>query len=468
MPGTDNLFAGRYQLYKQIGRGGTSAVFSALDTETDTRVAVKVLSTRPVTSEQYRGRFRQEARALSQLLHRNIARVLDYGEVGGRPYLVVDWVGGGSLANKLGKPLAYRDAASLLLPAARALQYAHDRGIIHRNLKPSNILLSENGEPVLTDFGIAKMAVPPDISPTSVSGGDYTAPEEGLGLAVDQRVDVYSLGAILYELITGQKPYAAENITPAAPKAPGALKPARELVPDLPEDVDRVLARLLSGDPARRYQSMAEVTGALEKLAAGEKLSFKAAPTPAKPKPAPRPPRERPPRPAFKLKIPTVSRRTAVVMGVVFLAAAAVLLAVKFNVFASPSKTIATLDSLQGDVQLTSGGLTAAARPGALLASSLPALIKTNSGGAHLWLPDGSLVMLASQTKVEFTAANGTPQAVSPAFNLLAGKVLVANLQATQTSFTALLSGKITVSGIGAIMGLDVQPENGDPQDIDC
>jgi hypothetical protein len=485
MPSSDNLFLGRYQLLKQVGRGGMAAVFLATDIQTRRQVAVKVLSTLPVTTDQYKVRFRQEAKALAQLSHPNIVRVLDYGEIGGRPYLVLEWVGGGTLSTRMGKPIPYQEAAKLILPIARALQYAHELGIIHRDVKPSNILLSESGEPLLSDFGIAKsLSQEPAPDLTGPGGGigtpEYMAPEQGMGQPVDQRADVYSLGVILYELLTGRKPYTAD--TPLGTMMQATTQPlprAREIVPDLPEEVERVLFKVLAKEPAKRYPSMGEFAEVLEKLILGEKLTSKEAPpipknggrastaSLAEPK-AEKPPKS--PREPRELKLPSWAIPAGIGLGVLVIAILAVVLVAKLRSGAPPKQTqLATVADIQGDVQIVDGGSQAvAAKTGALMARSTHTVLKTNTGRVRFSMVDGTFVVMDSQAAIEFGLPGGTPPSSPVMFNLVGGKTLVMTKQDNQTPFNVLMGSRVTVSGTGAVMGLQVQDQNGGLQDVDC
>ena len=283
MPENAPLFLNRYQLLKQIGRGGMATIFLAKDLQDGLPVAIKFLTQQGDLPDTVKTRFRLEAKSLAQLSHPNIVKILDYGEVDGHPYFTLEWVPGGTLADRLGKPHPYPEAAGMLLPVACALEYAHLRGIIHRDVKPGNILIDEQGAPKLTDFGIAKYLTPPPGSAltganTGIGTPEYMAPEQGLGKDVDQRTDIYSLGVILFELVTGKKPYLAD--TPLATMMQHAVQPlprAGEIVAGLPERVDEVLSRALAKDPADRYQTMGDFIEDLGRLAGAEWLALEEA-----------------------------------------------------------------------------------------------------------------------------------------------------------------------------------------------
>jgi len=264
----------RYHILEPLGEGGMAVVYKAFDTRLERYVAIKVITPSQEHSEQFLKRFEREARALAQLSHPNIIKVLDYGEQGGLPYLVMEYIPGGTLKSRLKpEPMDWREAAKTLIPIAEALDYAHQQGIIHRDVKPSNILLTASGQPMLTDFGIAKILqsdeATADLTGTGVGIGtpEYMAPEQGAGHGVDQRADIYALGIILYEMVTGRKPY--EAVTPMAvllQKMTEPLPRPRQINPALPEALERVLVKSLAKEPGNRYQTAAEFGLALQNL----------------------------------------------------------------------------------------------------------------------------------------------------------------------------------------------------------
>ena len=151
---------GRYHILEQLGEGGMATVYKAYDTRLETDVAVKVIRTENLTlgtMERALKRFEREAKALARLTHPNIVKVTDYGEYEGKPYLVMEYLPGGTLKERLGKPMPWQEAVRMLIPIAEALDFAHSQNMIHRDVKPSNILLTQRGQPMLTDFGIAKI-----------------------------------------------------------------------------------------------------------------------------------------------------------------------------------------------------------------------------------------------------------------------------------------------------------------------
>ncbi|NPV85717.1 MAG: SUMF1/EgtB/PvdO family nonheme iron enzyme [Anaerolineae bacterium] len=278
MPDLSGQSIGRYHLIEKLGEGGMAVVYKAFDTRLEREVAVKLIRTEqfpPAVLERVLKRFEREAKALARLDHLHIVKIYDYGEHDGVPYLVMQYVPGKTLRQRTGKPLPYGEAARLLAPIARALEYAHQRGMVHRDVKPANVLITASGEPVLTDFGITKILEAGEgetLTGTGVGVGtpEYMAPEQWLNRVTPQS-DIYALGVVLYELVTGRKPYTAD--TPAAVLLKQASEPLprpRDFVPDLPERVERVLFKALAKQAENRYASMAEFAAVLEGLAGGQ------------------------------------------------------------------------------------------------------------------------------------------------------------------------------------------------------
>jgi tRNA A-37 threonylcarbamoyl transferase component Bud32 len=263
---------GRYRIVERLGTGGMATVYKAFDARLERDVAIKFIRSDVVRDEMFLARFEREAKALARLSHPNIVAVLDYGDHEGAPYLVMEYVKGDTLKRKLGQVIPWKDAAKMLMSAAQALEYTHQQNIVHRDVKPSNFLVSSSDHLMLTDFGIAKMldreyAV--DLTGTGVGIGtpEYMAPEQGLGKKVDQRADVYSLGIVLYEMVTGHKPFRAD--TPMAvmyKQISDPLPSPTKYVPDLPDFVQKVIFKALAKGPEDRYQDMGSFAKALEGL----------------------------------------------------------------------------------------------------------------------------------------------------------------------------------------------------------
>jgi len=263
---------GRYHIQEQLGEGGMATVYKAYDTRLERDVAIKVIRTGafpPDVLDRILKRFDREAKSLARLNHPNIVGIIDYGEQDGTPYLVMPFYPSGTLKQSLGKPMPPVEAARLLVPVARALAYAHQQGILHRDVKPSNILITGSGEPVLTDFGIAKLLENDSgatLTGTGVGVGtpEYMAPEQGMGREIDGRADVYALGVVLYELVTGRKPYTAN--TPMAVifmHMTDPLPRPKLYVPDLPDRVEQIIFKAMAKKPEDRYQSMNDLAAEL-------------------------------------------------------------------------------------------------------------------------------------------------------------------------------------------------------------
>ena len=266
---------GRYHIIEKLGEGGMAVVYKAYDTRLERNVALKVIrkdAFPPNIMERMLKRFEREAKSMAKLSHTNIVKVMDYGEHDGNPYFVMELVPGGTLKERLGNPIPWQQALTLIEPVARALAYAHGEGILHRDVKPANILITKTGEPVLTDFGIAKLLETEENSSLTATGvgvgtPEYMAPEQGMGKQVDGRADVYALGIVLYELITGHKPYSAD--TPLATllkQVHDPLPEPRTFVADLPDAIEKLLYKALAKNPDDRYQSMDDFVSALKKI----------------------------------------------------------------------------------------------------------------------------------------------------------------------------------------------------------
>src|SRR5579884_3836190 len=262
-PQPGDLIADRYELEELVGTGGMSSVFRARDRQLDRRVAIKILHEHYAGDPEYLERFRREARAVARLSHPNIVTVIDRGADGGRQYIVFEHIEGENLKElvlRTGR-LPVRRALELALAVADGLSFAHEHGLVHRDVKPQNVLLSREGEVKVTDFGIARsLGADRGLTQTGtvLGTGEYLAPEQARGEPVSPATDVYALGVVLWELLAGEVPFAGESFVAVA------LRHVREPVPSLRErrpDVSPRLAaaveRALAKEPARRFPSMA-------------------------------------------------------------------------------------------------------------------------------------------------------------------------------------------------------------------
>jgi ligand-binding sensor domain-containing protein/tRNA A-37 threonylcarbamoyl transferase component Bud32 len=270
---------GPYRIISQIGQGGMATVYKAYHAAMDRYVAVKVLPRQLAESVEFIGRFQQEARTIANLEHPHILPVHDYGEHEGTTYLVMRFLDAGTLKDRLAQgPLALGEIDRLFTQLAEALDYAHSRGIVHRDLKPSNVLLDARGALFLTDFGIAKL-LESNIQFTStgamIGTPAYMSPEQAQGQKVDQRSDIYSLGIILYEMVTGRVPYEAETPLAVVLKHLNDPLPLPSSVkPDLAPAIERVLLKALAKNPDDRFAKTSEFIEAWKSaLAEGETLS---------------------------------------------------------------------------------------------------------------------------------------------------------------------------------------------------
>src|SRR5438067_8078266 len=264
----DRILDQRYRILEPIGAGGSSQVYLAQDTALGREVAIKVLDPHAAADSTLRKLFVKEARALAQLSHPNIVGVYDVGEVDGLPFIVMEYVAGSSLKQRIERtgalPLA--DAVRLTDSIASGLSFAHSRGIIHADLKPSNILLDNNDKPKICDFGIARTPAEDSDSPQLFATALYVAPERVEGRPASVQSDVYGLGLVLYEMLVGKPPFTSGNaavllrdhvVRPPVP--PSHLRPS------LPKDVDSIVLKALAKDPTLRYQKATEIGDALTK-----------------------------------------------------------------------------------------------------------------------------------------------------------------------------------------------------------
>jgi serine/threonine-protein kinase len=263
--------SGRYRVQRLLGRGGMSAVWLAHDLELPRDVAVKILHARRLESADAVERFEREARTLAGLAHPGIVTVIDRGEHDGRPFIVFEHVSGQDLRARITARGRLKPAEALAICAqvADALAYAHRQGVIHRDVKPHNVLLTEDGVAKLTDFGIARILEEPSLTATGrVWGtGEYIAPEQAAGQPLDERADVYALGVMLYQCVTGKTPYSGASFVELAEQHLRAPVPSASAVqPDLPDRLDAILQRALAKDPDDRYPSCEAMGEDLEEL----------------------------------------------------------------------------------------------------------------------------------------------------------------------------------------------------------
>jgi serine/threonine-protein kinase len=263
---------GRYEIDRVVGEGAMAKVYRARDPEIDRIVAIKVLKDELCVDEEIAGRFVREAKAAGAIQHPNIVTIYDVGRVGNNPYITMEFIDEKSLAELFASArMPVRKVLDIGIQLARALDHAHRRGIVHRDIKPGNILMMTNGETVkITDFGIAHLGERDDMQKTHagmvLGTPRYMSPEQAKGNDLDGRSDLYSLGVILYELLTGKKAFESESVaTLMLQILQQDPKPLRELVPDVPVGLQRIVSKLLQKRPERRFQTGAELAEALER-----------------------------------------------------------------------------------------------------------------------------------------------------------------------------------------------------------
>lgn len=275
-------YFGDYVLFEEVGRGGMGVVYDAQQATLDRRVALKLLSVPFAASEPGIQRLRLEAEAVARLDHPNIVPVYEVGEHEGQPYLAMKFVEGESLADRMARlnaPMEERQAAELMTKIARAVQHAHERGVLHRDLKPGNILIDSNGEPRLIDFGLAKcLEQDSGMTQTGAFLGTpaYTSPEQAVGhhRAVTTASDVYSLGAIFYSLLTGRPPFVGESPAEIIEKVRNSDPiPPHSLRSTLSADVETVCLKCLQKEPGHRYGTALAVAEDLERFLTGRPIN---------------------------------------------------------------------------------------------------------------------------------------------------------------------------------------------------
>jgi len=303
---------GRYIVRAEIERGGMSTVYLAHDPRFDRDVAIKILPREMLHDQTFRARFDREAHVIASLEHPAIVPVYDFGEENEQPYLVMRYMTGGSLEDKLKKgPLSLAEAARIISGIAQGLDEAHERGIVHRDLKPGNILFDHRNAPYISDFGIAKLTVSTkSLTAASIIGTPaYMSPEQARGEHdIDSRSDIYALGAILFEMLCGQVPFDAE--TPTGQMLRHITDPVPDILalnPSLPRACQKVIARAMAKHAFARYSSTTEMAEALGKIARGEPAStYKrtiSLPSPSVAKP--RTPKPRTPKPSSSHRFPS-------------------------------------------------------------------------------------------------------------------------------------------------------------------
>src|SRR5438552_103568 len=275
----DRVFDGRYVIKRKLGSGGMADVYLAEDQELGGRVALKLLNDRHAADEQFVERFRREAQSAAGLNHPNIVSIFDRGRAEGTYYIAMEYLEGRTLKELLVRngptptPIAIDYARQIL----GALAFAHRNGIVHRDIKPHNIVVRKDGRLKVTDFGIARSGASQMTEAGSIVGtAQYLSPEQARGAPVDARSDLYSLGIVLYEMLTGKVPFTGDAPVEIAMKHLTAVpEPPSKLRPDVPHDLDAIVMRALAKEPDQRYGSAEEMDADLARVARGVAVSSK-------------------------------------------------------------------------------------------------------------------------------------------------------------------------------------------------
>ena len=265
---TDAVIDGRYQVLGHLGTGGMAEVYCAHDLQLERKVALKLLHDRFAQDAEFVERFRREASSAAGLQHQYVVSVYDRGEYDGTPYIAMEYVAGRTLkalVNEAG-PLDPARAVDLTVQILRAARFAHRRGVIHRDFKPQNVIVDDEGRAKVTDFGIARAGASDMTQTGSIMGtAQYLSPEQAQGHAVNARSDLYSIGIILYELLTGRVPFDAESAVTVALKQVSETPIApRRVNPAVPPELEAIALRAIAKDPAERFADADEFIAALE------------------------------------------------------------------------------------------------------------------------------------------------------------------------------------------------------------
>lgn len=270
---------GRYEITELIGVGGMADVYKAIDVMENRTVAVKILKDEFSSSEEFLRRFRNESKAIALLSHPNIVKIYDVGFTDEIQFIVMEYIDGITLKEFIDQQgvLRWKDALHFVTQILRALQHAHDKGIVHRDIKPQNIMLFSDGTIKVMDFGIARFARidGKTLSDKTIGSVHYISPEQARGDMTDERSDIYSVGVMLYEMLTGRKPFDGDNPVAIALKhmEENAVSP-RDIMPSIPEALEEIVIHAMDREPARRYQSAAEMIKDIDRFKVDQSVVF--------------------------------------------------------------------------------------------------------------------------------------------------------------------------------------------------
>ena len=270
----------RYEIREIIGVGGMAVVYKAYDCIEDRVVAIKILKEEFVRNSEFLNRFRNESKAIAVLSHPNIVKVMDVSFGDNFQYIVMEYIDGITLKEYIERTgaMPWKNALSFTTQTLHALQHAHDRGIIHRDVKPQNIMLLRDGTIKVTDFGIARFARSEQKTLTDKAIGSvhYISPEQARGDPIDEKADLYSVGVMLYEMLTGKLPFDGESaVSVALMHMQNEARPPREIVPSLPVGLEQIVMRAMQKNPSRRYHSDAEMLRDLEQVKRDPSTTFR-------------------------------------------------------------------------------------------------------------------------------------------------------------------------------------------------
>lgn len=270
---------GRYEIHELIGVGGMALVYRAYDTIDDRTVAIKILKDEFLGNAEFIRRFKNESKAIAVLSHPNIVKVYDVSFGDRIQYIVMEYIDGITLKDYLSqqKEIKWKEAIHFTVQILQALQHAHEKGIVHRDIKPQNIMLLQDGTIKVTDFGIARFSRSETrtITDKAIGSVHYIAPEQARGDLTDEKADIYSVGVMLYEMLTGQLPFEADNaVSVAIMQMQADPRPPKDINPAIPDGLEEITLRAMQKNPAQRYQSAAEMLADIEAFKRNPSIVF--------------------------------------------------------------------------------------------------------------------------------------------------------------------------------------------------